>query len=252
MKATNSTSWRDFLRFIGRGYRLSPAEVQVLEEWVKMGAPDPRTAATLTKTDKKAAGEFTRKFVERASKLKVGDGMEPSVDVGPVINEAQLERIQRYVRIGQEEGARLLCGGKRLDSGPLKDGWFYEPTIFGDVAPNMRIAQEEIFGPVVSIILCDDLDDAIEIGNSVQYGLSAAIYTQDVNRAFRAMRDMVTGIFYVNSSTIGAEVHLPFGGAKATGNGHREAGAAALDVFSEWKSIYVDYSGRLQKAQGIE
>jgi len=221
--------------------------------WGGFGTSGQRcTAASRVVLHKKAAGEFTRKFVERASKLKVGDGMEPSVDVGPVINEAQLERIQRYVRIGQEEGARLLCGGKRLDSGPLKDGWFYEPTIFGDVAPNMRIAQEEIFGPVVSIILCDDLDHAIEIGNSVQYGLSAAIYTQDVNRAFRAMRDMVTGIFYVNSSTIGAEVHLPFGGAKATGNGHREAGAAALDVFSEWKSIYVDYSGRLQKAQGIE
>jgi aldehyde dehydrogenase (NAD+) len=190
--------------------------------------------------------------VERASKLRVGDGLDPKVDVGPVINETQLARIQEYVRIGQKEGATLLCGGRRLDTGVHKRGWFHEPTIFGDVAPKMRIAQEEIFGPVVSIIPCKSLDDAIEIGNGVKYGLSAAIYTRDVNRAFRAMRDMHTGIFYVNSSTIGAEVHLPFGGTKSTGNGHREAGTAALDVFSEWKSIYVDYSGKLQKAQGIE
>jgi alpha-ketoglutaric semialdehyde dehydrogenase len=202
--------------------------------------------------DKKVVADFTRKFVERASRLKVGDGLDSSVDVGPVINQSQLERIQEYVRIGKAEGARLLFGGKRLDSGPLQHGWFHEPTIFGDVDPGMRIAQEEIFGPVVSIIPCNGFDAAIEIGNNVKYGLSAAIYTRDVNRAFRAMRDMHTGIFYVNSSTIGAEVHLPFGGTKSTGNGHREAGIAALDVFSEWKSIYVDYSGRLQKAQGID
>jgi alpha-ketoglutaric semialdehyde dehydrogenase len=145
-----------------------------------------------------------------------------------------------------------MCGGNRVDAGALKDGYFIEPTIFGSVDSRMRIAQEEIFGPVVSVIPCEDLDHAIEIGNSVKYGLSAAIYTADVNRAFRAMRDMYTGIFYVNSSTIGAEVHLPFGGTKATGNGHREAGMAALDVFSEWKSIYVDFSGKLQKAQGID
>ena len=128
-------------------------------------------------------------------------------------------------------------------------GFFHEPTIFADVAPAMRIAQEEIFGPVVSVIPCQSFDEAIEIANGVQYGLSASIYTQDVNRAFAAMRDMYTGIFYVNAPTIGAEVHLPFGGTKSTGNGHREAGAAALDVFSEWKSIYVDFSGKLQRAQ---
>jgi aldehyde dehydrogenase (NAD+) len=221
--------------------------------WGGFGTSGQRcTAASRVVVHKKAAAEFTRKFVERATKLKVGDGLEPSVDVGPVINETQLERVESYVRIGREEGAKLLCGGRRLDAGGLKNGFFHEPTIFGDVQPKMRIAREEIFGPVVSVIPCDDLDHAIEIGNGVQYGLSAAIYTQDVNRAFRAMRDMYTGIFYVNSSTIGAEVHLPFGGTKATGNGHREAGQAALDVFSEWKSIYVDYSGRLQKAQGIE
>jgi aldehyde dehydrogenase (NAD+) len=221
--------------------------------WGGFGTSGQRcTAASRVVVHKKVIGEFTRKFVERASKLRVGDGLDPKVDVGPVINETQLARIQEYVRIGQKEGATLLCGGRRLDTGVHKRGWFHEPTIFGDVAPKMRIAQEEIFGPVVSIIPCKSLDDAIEIGNGVKYGLSAAIYTRDVNRAFRAMRDMHTGIFYVNSSTIGAEVHLPFGGTKSTGNGHREAGTAALDVFSEWKSIYVDYSGKLQKAQGIE
>jgi aldehyde dehydrogenase (NAD+) len=221
--------------------------------WGGFGTSGQRcTAASRVVVHKKVIGEFTRKFVERASKLRVGDGLDPKVDVGPVINESQLARIQEYVRIGKKEGATLLCGGGRLDTGAHKRGWFHEPTIFGDVAPKMRIAQEEIFGPVVSIIPCKSLDDAIEIGNGVKYGLSAAIYTRDVNRAFRAMRDMHTGIFYVNSSTIGAEVHLPFGGTKSTGNGHREAGTAALDVFSEWKSIYIDYSGKLQKAQGIE
>jgi len=221
--------------------------------WGGFGTSGQRcTAASRVVIHKKVVAEFTRKLVERTSQLKVGDGLQSMVDVGPVINEKQLEKIQSYVRIGQEEGAKLLCGGRRLNAGALKDGWFHEPTIFGDVDYKMRIAQEEIFGPVVSLIVCDSLDQAIEIGNSVKYGLSAAIYTQDVNRAFRAMRDMYTGIFYVNSPTIGAEVHLPFGGTKATGNGHREAGNAALDVFSEWKSIYVDYSGRLQKAQGID
>ena len=221
--------------------------------WGGFGTSGQRcTAASRVVVHKSVAGEFTSRFVERASKLRVGDGLDPAVDVGPVINESQLRRIEEYVRIGRNEGAKLLCGGKTLDSAPHKNGWFHEPTIFGDVAPNMRIAQEEIFGPVVSVITCDSLDHAIEIGNGVKYGLSAAIYTRDVNRAFRAMRDMHTGIFYVNSSTIGAEVHLPFGGTKATGNGHREAGTAALDIFSEWKSIYVDFSGKLQKAQGIE
>jgi alpha-ketoglutaric semialdehyde dehydrogenase len=221
--------------------------------WGGFGTSGQRcTAASRVVVHRKVIGEFTRKFVERASKLRIGDGLDPKVDVGPVINETQLARIQKYVSIGKKEGATLLCGGRRLDTGAHKRGWFHEPTIFGDVDRRMRIAQEEIFGPVVSIIPCKNLDDAIEIGNGVKYGLSAAIYTRDVNRAFQAMRDMNTGIFYVNSSTIGAEVHLPFGGTKSTGNGHREAGTAALDVFSEWKSIYVDYSGKLQKAQGIE
>jgi aldehyde dehydrogenase (NAD+) len=154
-----------------------------------------------------------------------------------------------YVEIGLHEGARMPCGGKRLNDDALAHGYFHEPTVFVDVTPNMRIAREEIFGPVVSVLKCRSLDEAIAIGNDVDYGLSASLYTQDINRAFRAMRDMYTGIFYVNAPTIGAEVHLPFGGTKATGNGHREAGTAALDVFSEWKSIYVDFSGKLQRAQ---
>jgi acyl-CoA reductase-like NAD-dependent aldehyde dehydrogenase len=221
--------------------------------WGGFGTSGQRcTAASRVVVHRKVAREFTEKFVERARRLTIGDGLDPSVDVGPVVNQEQLRRILDYMRIGAGEGAKLLCGGRRVEAATLKDGYFLEPTIFGDVNSSMRIAQEEIFGPVVSVIACDSLDDAIEIGNSVKYGLSAAIYTQDVNHAFRAMRDMHTGIFYVNSSTIGAEVHLPFGGTKATGNGHREAGSAALDVFSEWKSIYVDYSGRLQKAQGID
>src|SRR4029079_14192862 len=151
--------------------------------------------------------------------------------------------------IGRAEGARLRAGGARLDKGALAKGFFHEPTVFVDVDPKMRVAREEIFGPVVSVMPCKSLDEAIAIGNGVEYGLSASIYTQDINRAFQAMRDMYTGIFYVNAPTIGAEEHLPFGGTKSTGNGHREDGAAALDVFSEWKSIYVDFSGKLQRAQ---
>ncbi|HEX8290378.1 MAG TPA: aldehyde dehydrogenase family protein, partial [Pyrinomonadaceae bacterium] len=154
------------------------------------------------------------------------------------------------VEVGQkEDGAKLACGGNRLDSGEHAYGYFIEPTVFADAAPDMRISQEEIFGPVTTVIPAGSLEEAVEIGNGVRYGLSASIYTRDVNRAFRAMQEMYTGIFYVNSSTIGAEVHLPFGGTKATGNGHREAGTQVLDIFTEWKSIYVDYSGKLQRAQ---
>jgi aldehyde dehydrogenase (NAD+) len=155
-----------------------------------------------------------------------------------------------YIQVGRnEDGATLACGGKRLSRGDYAHGYFIEPTVFTDVAADMRIAQEEIFGPVTSVIPANSLEDAIRIANGVRYGLSAAIYTQNVNRAFRAMNELYTGIFYVNASTIGAEVHLPFGGTKATGNGHREAGTQVLDIFSEWKSIYVDFSGKLQRAQ---
>jgi acyl-CoA reductase-like NAD-dependent aldehyde dehydrogenase len=169
--------------------------------------------------------------------------------MGPLVSQAQRDTVAHYVDVGIAEGARLVCGGHALTAGSLRNGYFHEPTVFADVTASMRIAQEEIFGPVVSIIRCGSLDEAVQIGNDVRYGLSASIYTQDVNKAFAAMRDLYTGIFYVNAPTIGAEVHLPFGGTKATGNGHREAGTAALDVFSEWKSVYVDFSGRLQRAQ---
>jgi alpha-ketoglutaric semialdehyde dehydrogenase len=193
--------------------------------------------------------EFVEQYVERAKALKVGNGLDETVEMGPAINENQLKTDLSYVDIGKAEGARLKCGGNRLDKGEYQNGYFMEPTVFVDVDRKMRIAQEEIFGPVVSIIACDDLEDAIEIANGIDYGLSSALYTKDVNKAFVAMRDLHAGITYINAPTIGAEVHLPFGGVKATGNGHREGGLGAIDFFSEWKSIYVDYSDRLQKAQ---
>jgi aldehyde dehydrogenase (NAD+) len=218
--------------------------------WGGFGTTGQRcTAASRVVVHEKVYGAFLDRFVERARALRVGDGLDPEVDVGPVVSESQLRSVHEYVEIGRAEGARLVCGGSVLATEPWAHGFFHEPTIFADVDSRMRIAQEEIFGPVVSVIRCRSLDDAIDIGNGVKYGLSASIYTQDVNKAFRAMRDLDTGIFYVNAPTIGAEVHLPFGGTKATGNGHREAGTAALDVFSEWKSVYVDFSGRLQRAQ---
>jgi aldehyde dehydrogenase (NAD+) len=218
--------------------------------WGGFGTTGQRcTAASRVIVQKGIYRRFIERFVERARALKVGNGLEPGVQMGPSITEVQLQKVVDYVAIGQREGALLATGGRRLTTGAWAKGWFHEPTIFGEVSPTMRIAQEEIFGPVVSVLPCDGLDDAIQIANSVAYGLSGAIYTRDVNAAFTAMRDVESGLFYVNAPTIGAEVHLPFGGIKGTGNGHREAGTAALDVFSEWKSIYVDFSGRLQRAQ---
>ena len=178
-----------------------------------------------------------------------GDGLDESVETGPLINHSAREKVHRYVQIGKQEGARLLTGGEIYEAGKWIDGYFYRPTIFDQVTPSMRIAQEEIFGPVLSIIEVKSFEEAIEVLNGTAYGLSSSIYTNDVARAFRAMRDIEAGITYVNGPTIGAEVHLPFGGVKDTGNGHREAGVAGIDVFSEWKSIYVDYSGALQRAQ---
>ena len=171
--------------------------------------------------------------------LKVGDGLDPATHMGPCINEQQLQTVIKYVDIGSAEGAKLSAGGHRLETGVHARGWFHEPTVFTDCDPEMRVCQEEIFGPVVSVIPFDSFDDAISIANGVKYGLSAAIYT----------RDLETGIVYVNAPTIGAETHLPFGGTKNTGNGHREAGLAALDFYSEWKTVYVDYSDKLQRAQ---
>jgi acyl-CoA reductase-like NAD-dependent aldehyde dehydrogenase len=218
--------------------------------WGGFGTTGQRcTAASRVVVHEKVYDAFLREFATRAAALRVGNGLDERSQVGPSVSEGQLQTVMKYVDIGRSEGARLVTGGRRLDGGVHAHGWFHEPTIFADVDPRMRIAQEEIFGPVVSVMRCQSLEEAIAIGNGVAYGLSASIYTRDVNTAFTAMRDLYTGIFYVNAPTIGAEVHLPFGGTKATGNGHREAGTAALDVFSEWKSIYVDFSGRLQRAQ---
>jgi len=218
--------------------------------WGGFGTAGQRcTAASRVVVHEKVYRQFLDQFVARARALRVGDGADPGAQMGPVVSRGQLNTVMKYVEIGQQEGATLACGGHALTDGAYGKGFFHEPTIFSDVAPSMRIAQEEIFGPVVSVMACRSFEEAVAIGNDVQYGLSASIYTQDLNKAFAAMRDLETGIFYVNAPTIGAEVHLPFGGTKQTGNGHREAGTAALDVFSEWKSVYVDFSGRLQRAQ---
>ena len=192
--------------------------------------------------------KFLAMLVEGAKKIRVGNGLDEKTDMGPCINEGQRETVREYVEIGKGE-AKLLVGGKPLGGGAYKNGWFFEPTIFTEVSPKARIAQEEIFGPVLSVIEAADLDEAIAIQNGTRYGLSSSIYTRDVNAAFKAMRDIEAGITYVNGPTIGAEVQLPFGGVKDTGNGHREASHTVLDTFSEWKSVYVDFSGKLQKAQ---
>jgi aldehyde dehydrogenase (NAD+) len=218
--------------------------------WGGFGTTGQRcTAASRVAVHKKVYAEFVEKFVARAKSLKVGDGLDAATQMGPSINEQQLATVIKYVQIGKSEGAKLATGGSRLDSGSYSRGWFHEPTVFTDVDPKMRIANEEIFGPVVVVIPFDTFDQAIEIANGITYGLSAAIYTRNVNHAFRAQRDLETGIVYVNAPTIGAETHLPFGGIKNTGNGHRESGEAALDFYSEWKTVYVDYSDRLQRAQ---
>jgi aldehyde dehydrogenase (NAD+) len=219
--------------------------------WGAFGTSGQRcTASSRLVVHKKVYKKFVTQLVDQAKALRVGSGSDPKTDMGPVINAEAVEKILSYIDIGQnEDGATLACGGKRITRGEYAHGYFIEPTVFTDATPDMRISQEEIFGPVTTVIPANSLEDAIEIGNSVRYGLSASIYTRDVNRAFRAMNELYTGIFYVNASTIGAEVHLPFGGTKATGNGHREAGTQVLDIFSEWKSIYVDYSGKLQRAQ---
>jgi aldehyde dehydrogenase (NAD+) len=218
--------------------------------WGGFGTSGQRcTAASRIGVHKSVFHEFVSRLVERAKKLKVGNGLDPSVEMGPVINEQQLQTVMSYVEVGKGEGAKLLLGGHRLDQGDHAQGWFHEPTIFTDCDPKMRIAQEEIFGPVVSVIPIESLEKGIDVANGVPYGLSASIYTRNVNASFAAIRDLYTGIVYVNAPTIGAETHLPFGGTKQTGNGHREAAVAAIDFFTEWKSIYIDFSDRLQRAQ---
>jgi aldehyde dehydrogenase (NAD+) len=219
--------------------------------WGAFGTTGQRcTASSRIILHKKIYNKFAKQFVDRARSLNIGDGLDETVQMGPAISESQMNSVLEYMRIGKDDdGAKLLCGGGRLTGGKYDKGWFTEPTIFGDVLPGMRIFHEEIFGSVTDLIPADSFEQAVEMANNCDYGLSASIYTQDVNWAFSAMRDVYTGIFYVNAPTIGAETHLPFGGVKHTGNGHREACTQALEVFSEWKSVYIDFSGTIQRAQ---
>ena len=218
--------------------------------WSAFGTSGQRcTAASRVIAHDAVYDQLVSRLVSEAEKMRLGYGWEDDTDVGPVINKAALDKIDSYTQIGKDEGATLLTGGEVASGNGLDKGFYYRPTIFGDVDPQMRIAQEEIFGPTTAVIKVGDVDEAIRVSNGIKYGLSSSIFTRDVNTAFRAMRDLKAGITYINAGTIGAEVHLPFGGVKDTGNGHREAGQAALDFFTEWKSIYVDYSGKLQKAQ---
>ncbi|HEY0794766.1 MAG TPA: aldehyde dehydrogenase family protein [Acidisarcina sp.] len=218
--------------------------------WGAFGTTGQRcTATSRIILHKDIAEEFTARLVARVEALRVGDGLDEAIEMGPQINTQQIATSERYVLIAEKEGARLRTGGKRLTSEAHSKGHFFAPTVFDQVRPEMRIAQEEVFGPVVSVIACVDFEDAISIANGIKYGLSTAIYTRDVNLAFRAIRDLEAGITYVNAPTIGAEVHLPFGGVKHTGNGHREGGTGAIDFYSSWKSVYVDYSDKLQRAQ---
>jgi alpha-ketoglutaric semialdehyde dehydrogenase len=218
--------------------------------WGAFGTTGQRCTATSRLIVHEAiADEFTDRLIARARDLKIGFGLDPEVEVGPLINEQQLHTVSEYTEVGKKEGATLALGGEVLTDGDLAHGYFYSPTVFTDVNFRMRIAQEEIFGPTLSVIRVSSYEEAVMVANSTQYGLSSSIYTQDVNLAFRAVEDLEAGITYVNAPTIGAEIQLPFGGVKATGNGHREAGTSAIREFSEIKSVYVDYSGKLQRAQ---
>ncbi|TME88018.1 MAG: aldehyde dehydrogenase family protein [Chloroflexi bacterium] len=218
--------------------------------WSAFGTSGQRcTAASRVIAHHGVANDLIDKLVGRAKKLRLGHGLESTTDVGPVVSKAAQDKVASYMPIAEKEGATIAAGGRVPTEGALAKGFFHEPTVLVDVKPNMRVAQEEIFGPVTSVIEVKGVDEAIKVLNNTKYGLSSSVYTRNINNAFRFMRDAETGIVYVNAGTIGAEIQLPFGGMKATGNGHREAGRAALDVYSEWKSIYIDYSGKLQRAQ---
>jgi len=217
--------------------------------WSAFGTSGQRcTAASRIVVHRTVHDRFVESLKGRVASLVLGSGLDDATDVGPVINDTAVERIAAYAAIGRGE-AELVIGGEPARDGKLAKGSFFQPTIFADVRPNARIAQEEIFGPVTSVIPVDDWDEAVRVVNDVKYGLSTSLFTQNINLAFRSIRDFESGLGYVNHGTIGAEAHLPFGGVKATGNGHREVGQAALDFFSEWKSVYIDYSGKLQRAQ---
>jgi aldehyde dehydrogenase (NAD+) len=218
--------------------------------WGAFGTTGQRcTATSRLILHEKVHDRFLKRLAEAAESLKLGDGRQDKTDVGPLIHEAAREKVERYIEIGRKEGAELVTGGKRPSGTPLRRGWFYQPTVFAGVRPKTRLEQEEIFGPVLSVIRVDSFDEAVRVNNDVRYGLSSSIYTGDVSLAFRAMEDLDNGITYVNAPTIGAEAHLPFGGVKATGNGHREGGWEVYHFYSETKVCYVDYSGKLQRAQ---
>ncbi len=218
--------------------------------WSAYGTSGQRcTAASRVITQRSMAQEFGERLVEAAQGLRLGPGTDLGTDIGPIINPRQLEKIAGYMEIGAGEGATLATGGRVATVAGHEEGYWFEPTVFVDAAPGMRIAQEEIFGPVTAVIPVDDLEAAIEVANNVPYGLSTSVYTTNVNAAFRAMEELRTGLVYINAGTTGAEIQLPFGGTRGTGNGHREAGTAALDTYTEWKTIYVDFSGQLQRAQ---
>ncbi|WP_337019910.1 aldehyde dehydrogenase family protein, partial [Oceanobacillus massiliensis] len=218
--------------------------------WSAFGTSGQRcTACSRVIVHEKVKQDLEERLLAAMAKLTIGNGLDESVKVGPIINQTGIDKIKEYIEIGKDEGAILLAGGQQVIDDDHKDGFYFAPTLFTDVTANMRIAQEEIFGPVVTIIPVKSFDEAVEMNNGVEYGLSSSIFTNDVNQVFRAQRDLDTGIVYVNAGTTGAEIHLPFGGTKGTGNGHRDSGVQALDVFTEWKAIYVDYSGKLQRAQ---
>lgn len=218
--------------------------------WGAFGTTGQRcTATSRLIVHKDCYEEIISMLAEKASKIRIGYGLEPETQMGPVIHEKQFQTCEKYVKIGLEEGARLVTGGKRASGAGLENGWFFEPTIFADVTVNMRLFQEEIFGPVLSIAKAESFEHAIELANSVDFGLSSSIYTRNVNQAFQAIRDIEAGITYINAPTIGAEAHMPFGGVKGTGNGHREGGWTVFDIFTEWKTVYVDFSDKLQRAQ---
>jgi alpha-ketoglutaric semialdehyde dehydrogenase len=218
--------------------------------WAAFGTTGQRcTATSRLIVHRDVAGQLVERIVERARSLRVGNGLHADTEMGPLVNADQLKRVLGYIEIGKGEGAQLRCGGAQLTAGDHAHGFFVQPTVFTGVTREMRIAREEIFGPVLSVIEVGSLDEALSVANEVAYGLSSSIYTRDINSALQAMHELEAGIVYINAPTIGAEIHLPFGGVKATGNGHREAGPTMLDVFSEWKSVYIDYSGALQRAQ---
>ncbi len=221
--------------------------------WSAFGTTGQRcTACSRLIVHEPVYDRLIERLAEATQALRLGDGLDPDVQVGPLVNEVQLDRVHRYVELGIRGGATKILGGERATEGDLAQGYFYKPTLFVDVTPEMRIFREEIFGPVLCVVKARDYDEAIRLANDTTYGLSSAIFTRDIHLAMRAIEDLEAGITYINHGTIGAEIHLPFGGVKDTGNGGREAGLAALDEYTEWKSVYIDYSGRLQKAQGIE